>query len=78
MDDGTNLLDLKDYNGRMGNEYKQMEKVMGPDRDKVRNGNYEWILELRIGNDLLIANTKFEHKDMHNVTNDEHRRMKNQ
>src|ERR1700733_4912129 len=52
-----------DWNAKIGTENSGWEKVMGKFGYGDRNKRGEMLLEFATDNDLLICNTKFQHKD---------------
>lgn len=69
MDDAKGeIIVMGDLNGRIGSNNKGVEEYMGTEGEKVQNGNGKRIIEMCRNHQLIIANTKFTHKDIHKVT----------
>ena len=64
----ANIIVMGDLNGRIGNDNRGVETWMGIEGDTIKNNNGEKIIEFCVENDLIIANSKFKHKDIHKYT----------
>lgn len=64
----NNIIIMGDLNGRVGNNNKGIERYLGRYGERTKNSNGERILELCRENDLVVANSKFQHKDIHIYT----------
>ncbi|KAK4873256.1 hypothetical protein RN001_015285 [Aquatica leii] len=59
---------MGDMNGRVGNNNESIERHMGQQGENTKNDNGRRLIDLCVGNDLVITNTKFMHKDIHKYT----------
>ncbi|XP_039291249.1 uncharacterized protein LOC120352957 [Nilaparvata lugens] len=58
-----------DMNARIGNDCEHSHGVMGPYAgEQIKNSNGERLLEFGVDNNLLIGNTWFNHKRIHQIT----------
>ncbi|KAK4878322.1 hypothetical protein RN001_010828 [Aquatica leii] len=63
-----NVIIMGDMNGRVGNNNEGIERHMGQQDENTKNDNGRRLIDLCVGNDLVITNTKFMHKDIHKYT----------
>ena len=59
---------LGDFNARVGSDFSSWNSVIGPHGVGVCNENGERLLDFCAGNQLIITNTWFQHKLLHNAT----------
>jgi hypothetical protein len=63
------VLLMGDLNGRVGNDYATRQGALGWHGGKVvRNGNEQRIINFCVDNRLVIGNTVFKHKRIHQIT----------
>lgn len=67
-DGGESILVMGDLNGRVGKQNEGIEEYLGKEGETTKNNNGDRIIEISIENNLVIANTKFRHKDIHKYT----------
>lgn len=64
----SKIIILGDLNGRVGNNNKGIERYLGTHGEATRNDNGNRLLQLCIENDLVVTNSKFQHKEIHKYT----------
>jgi hypothetical protein len=63
------VLLMGDLNGRVGNDYVTGQGALGRyGGEVVRNGNRQRIIDFCAHNRLVIGNTVFKHKQIHQIT----------
>lgn len=70
-DKGNNIIVMGDLNGRVGNHNTGIEWCLGNNGEKTRNANGKLLIDLCLANELIIGNTKFNHKEIHKITREE-------
>ena len=59
---------LGDFNARVGSRSSQWSSVIGPYGPRELNENGEQLLDFCAGHDLIVSNTWFQHKPIHQLT----------
>ena len=59
---------LGDFNARVGSRSSQWSSVVGPYGPNELNENGEQLLDFCAGHDLIVSNTWFQHKPIHQLT----------
>ncbi|KAK4874633.1 hypothetical protein RN001_013993 [Aquatica leii] len=67
-----NVIIMGNMNGRVGNNNEGIERHMRQQGENTKNDNGIRLIDLCVGNDLVITNTKFMHKDIHKYTKEVH------
>ena len=62
------LIVMGDLNARVGRNVGVWGDVIGKQSKLVENGNGKRLLQLCAENELVVANTWFQHKDIHKFT----------
>ena len=62
------LIVMEDLNARVGRNVGVWGDVIGKQGEVVENGNGKRLLQLCAENELVVANTCFQHKDIHKFT----------
>ena len=62
------LIVMGDLNARVGRNVEVWGGVIGRQGEVVENGNSKRLLQYCAGNELVVANTWFQHKDIHKFT----------
>ncbi|XP_047109276.1 uncharacterized protein LOC124777805 [Schistocerca piceifrons] len=57
-----NIIIVGDFNARVGREAEKWDNVIGKEGENVMTDSGELLLQLCVGNDLVILNTFFEHE----------------
>lgn len=67
------LLVLGNFNGRIGKKDVETEETIGIHGEMIRNNNGKRLIVYCFNNNLVIANTFFDHKEIHKHTSQEQR-----
>lgn len=62
------LIILGDFNARVGNQHEKWQGVIGNNGEATLNNNGKRFIEFCNDNNLIIANTFYNHKEIHKIT----------